>query len=501
MSRGVSEAAPAECVRILIVDDEESLRLFLERIVSKATPYIPVPVASAEEALQKVKAGGINVVITDLVMPGMGGERLLEEIKRFNPSLPVIILTSHATVECAVELLKKGASDYITKPFQTQLFLNRLEKVMENLRLRREVELLRERLVDEHGLGEGDISIIGNSSGILILLNKLPAVARSEVTVLLRGESGTGKELFARAIHSLSSRRGRPFVTVNCGALPDTLLENELFGHVRGAYSDAVSDQPGMIETAEGGTLFLDEIGEMSPGIQVKLLRFLQFKEYKPLGSTRIKKADVRIIVATNRNLQKEVEEGRFREDLYYRINIIPLEIPPLRERKEDIPLLVSHFLKKYSDLHNGKVEGISPMAMQRLMEYDWPGNVRELENKIQQLVVMSPTSIIDSDVLELEGPEAWRRNPEDASGELEKALRRFVEKGVGRSEHEGGPRPLKDAKRQVVELFERTYIEKVLGLAGGNISRAARLAGKHRRAFWELMRKYGIGIHGMRNG
>ena len=453
--------------RILIVDDEETIRVLVKETIRRRTPYEPIVACDGQEAMDILQKTPVNLVITDLIMPRMDGRQLLESVRNFNPNIPVIILTCYGTIDNAVDLLRQGAWDYITKPFQTGEFIQRVDKAMETLQLKQEISELREQLGE--GRGKLDL-IIGNSPNVVNLLKKIPAVARSDVAVILYGDSGTGKELFAKAIHNTSGRVTGPFITVNCGALPDTLLENELFGHAKGAYTDALYDQEGMVSQADGGTLFLDEIGDISLNVQVKLLRFLQEKEFKPLGAKTVRKADVRIIAATNRNLPEEVKRGEFREDLFYRLNIIPLELPRLRDRKDDIPLLINHFLKKYRHLHGGKIEGISPLALQRLVSHDWPGNVRELENKIQQLVVMTNTNVILEESLNLD------------DGKPSKSVEQPSEK-----------LSFKEAKRRVVEEFERTYITRLLKRHKGNITRAAKDAQKNRRAFWQLIKKYNI--------
>jgi two-component system response regulator GlrR len=310
--------------------------------------------------------------------------------------------------------------------------------------------------------GSGTV-IVGQTPALQALLRRLPMTAQTDATVLLSGESGTGKEVFARRIHELSRRRERRFVAVNCGAISDTLLESELFGYRRGAFTDAHRDTPGLVEEAAGGTLFLDEIGEISPSVQVKLLRFLQSKEFKPLGSPRTERADVRIVTATNRDLRAMVQRGAFREDLYYRLNIIPITIPPLRERKDDIPLLATYFLNQFKRLYDKKANGFSSEVLARLRAHDWPGNVRELENRVQQLVVQSNEEIVHD--VELDGV--------------------VVPSG------EGGA--FKDAKRRVVLAFEREYAQRALARTGGNLSEAARSAGLDRKSFWLVARRAGI--------
>lgn len=458
-------------VKILIVDDEETIRVLVKETIQRHTNYTAILACDGVEALEIVKKEPVNLVITDLTMPKMDGWTLLKEIKEFNPHIPVIVLTCHSTIENAVELLRKGAIDYVTKPFQTSEFVSRINKVIETLQLKQEIRELRMQM-SEADMGNVRPAIIGNSIPIEKLLKKIRPVARSDVAVIFYGESGTGKELFARAIHDLSGRADKPFVTVNCGALPDTLLENELFGHEKGAYTDASFDQEGMVSEADGGTLFLDEIGDTSLNVQVKLLRFLQEKEYKPLGAKAVRKANVRIVAATNRDLPLEVKNGTFREDLFYRLNIFPLDIPPLRERKEDIPILIKHFLKKYSHLHDGLIKSVSPIAVQQLVHYNWPGNVRELENKIQQLIIMSTTNVITEDSLELSSVQT------DSP-----SMNMVLDENLS----------FKDAKSRVVEEFERTFLCRLLEKHNGNITRAAKDAKKNRRAFWQLMKKYCI--------
>lgn len=453
--------------RILIVDDEESVRVLLSEAIKRKTDYVPVVAKDGEEAYEIACREPINVVLTDLLMPRLSGEALLAKLRQLNPQIPVIILTSYGTIDNAVNLLRQGAWDYLTKPFQINDLLQRLDKAVETLQLKQEIETLRREL-GRRGSASGEI--IGNSPAIVSVLEQLPVIARSEAAVIFYGDSGTGKELFARAIHKLSNRSTKPFVTVNCGAIPETLLENELFGHVKGAYSDALTDRDGLVREANGGTLFLDEVGDIIPGVQVKLLRFLQEKEYKPLGDSVVRQANVRIIAATNKDLRTEVDKGGFREDLYYRLNIIPIILPPLRERKEDLILLAGHFLHKYASLHNSQVRSFSPLALQALVQHDWPGNVRELENKIQQLVVLAKTSVIRAEDI---------RFGEGSSSKAES--RSFQRKSF------------QDAKKDMVDVFEKTYLKEVLAICEGNITRAADEAGKNRRAFFELLRKHDI--------
>jgi DNA-binding NtrC family response regulator len=461
---------------ILIVDDESAMRRLMTDIIHAKTPYEAIPATDGGAAIEVLKkqlsepgnGRDIQLVVTDLLMPGMDGEGVLDNVRELDPGLPVMVVTSHGSIDNAVNLVRKGASDYLTKPFTPMEFVQRLERILDNRRLQQENARLKEQLSKQNARGD----VVGSSSVVTKVLEVASVAALSDALVMIYGESGTGKEVIARTIHALSPRSQNHFVTVNCGALPETLLENELFGHVRGAYSDAHADRLGLVEEAEGGTLFLDEIGDISPAIQVKLLRFLQEKEFKRLGQAKVSKADVRIIAATNKDLQEEIRQTRFREDLYYRLNIIPITLPPLRDRKEDVALLANHFLHKFAGMYNRPAQSISARAMQKLITYDWPGNIRELENKIQQVVVLSGKRVIQAEDIQLSGAP---RNDRLFS------------------------KPLKAAKKELVDEFERNYISSLLTAHRGNVSRAARQAGKDRRAFFELMRKHRIDPGGFR--
>lgn len=445
-------------MKILVVDDDPNTQYLIE-VFCKDDDYELVFASNGKEAIDSFEKGGINIIITDIRMPEMGGEAVLDYVHKANPEIPVIIMTSYGTIEDAVHFLQSGAHDYITKPLTREVFCHRVQRAVEKLKMSREIFRLKTSLkmfTDREYL-------VGNSLAIRKVMEKLPAIAQTDASVVIYGESGTGKEMIARTIHYFSRRSGKPFIPVNCGALPENLLESELFGYKRGAFTDAHSDTPGLVEEANSGTLFLDEVGEISLRVQVKLLRFLQEKEIKPLGSTKIVHTDVRIISATNRNLLGAITEGKFRDDLYYRLNIVPILIPPLRERKEDIPLLANHFLQKFSKEFNKDVKEISPLALQRLVGYEWPGNIRELENKIQQTVVVATLDVIQ---------------PEDI--DLPSELDTF-----------------KEEKSKIVERFEQNYVTKLLSLHEGNITHAAKTAGMDRKNFWQLMRKYKISSQG----
>lgn len=371
-------------VRILIVDDELIVREALSNYL-KEDGYEAVAVESGEEALRKVEGENWNILFVDLKMPGMDGLEVLSEVKKTEPDLPVIIITAYATIDSAVQAMKNGAYDYIVKPFDPEAIALLVEKVVEHQNLVRENILLRERLEQEYKFEE----IIGKSQPMQEVFELVKNVSESDASVLITGESGTGKELIARAIHANSPRRYSPFITASCGAMPEGLLESELFGHERGAFTGALYTKKGRFELADGGTLFLDEIGEISPRTQVDLLRVLDEKSFRRVGGIELTSVDVRIVSATNKDLKKAIQEGIFREDLFYRLNVVSIHLPPLRERREDIPLLADHFLNKFRAETNKMIERISPKTLELMMEYDWPGNVRELENAVERAVVV----------------------------------------------------------------------------------------------------------------
>lgn len=371
--------------KILIVDDEEGLRRLLVRVLGKEG-FQAVAVPSGSEALALVAGEDFDLVITDIQMPGMNGLELMRRLKEFDAGLPVIVMTAYGTVENAVEALRIGAYDYLTKPFESDELRLTVAKALERERLLAENRYLHQELQDRYGFS----GIVGSSPVMQRVFEMASSVAASNASVLISGESGTGKELIARSIHFNSQRKEKPFVVLNCAALSEGLLESELFGHEKGAFSGAVATKKGRFELAHEGTLFIDEVGEMSANAQVKLLRVIQEHEFERVGGTRTLPADVRIVAATNKNLEAEVRAGNFREDLYYRLNVINLHLPPLRERREDIEALAQHFLLKYARETGKKVTGFSPRALTCLLGYDWPGNVRELQNVIERAVVLA---------------------------------------------------------------------------------------------------------------
>jgi len=446
--------------RILIVDDEENMRNTLAAVL-KRQGYATETAASGEEAVSLAERAAFDLIITDLKMPDMDGIEVFRRVKVIQPDIAAIIITGYASLDSAIEAIRLGAYDYIVKPFKMEQLLLSIERTIEHLRLVRENRQMRRELEEKFGLD----NIVGKSKKMLEIYKIVERVAPTDATVLLRGESGTGKELFARAIHYSSLRQEKPFVPVACGALPETLMESELFGHEKGAFTGAISQKRGLFEIADGGTLFLDEIGDLTPAIQMKLLRVLQEREFTRVGGTKPIKVDVRIICATNRNLEEMVEKGEFREDLYYRINVVPIFLPPLRERKEDIPLLVQHFLAKYG----ASDKRIAPEAMELLMKYSWPGNVRELENVIERAVVLSEGDTIPPEVL----PDRLRPCLLPEADMAVDALGMTLQEARDR--------------------FEASYLRALLEECGGNISLASKKAGISRRHFYEKMKAYGI--------
>jgi DNA-binding NtrC family response regulator len=379
--------------QILVIDDEPIMREFLEETLVRAG-YGVVTVTDGEAGLNEVRANAYDLVISDIRMPGIDGLALLEETKKMHPDMVVIMMTAYASVETAVQALRAGAADYIMKPFTPEKVERVVEKALKERKLESENLYLRSEI--EHGFDFQEM--VGSSPAMVATYEQIKKISQSKASVLIRGESGTGKELIARAIHYGSPRSKKPFIKVNCAALTPTLLESELFGHEKGSFTHAINRKMGRFELADEGTLLLDEIGEMDPGLQSKLLRVLQEKEFERVGGTKPIRVDTRIISTTNRNLEKAIEEGRFREDLYFRLNVIPIKIPSLRERKEDIPALVEHFIKKYNVENRKEVNAIDPDAMMMLMGHSWPGNVRELENCIERAVVLCTGHTITAD-------------------------------------------------------------------------------------------------------
>ncbi len=444
--------------KILVVDDEEDMLSMVERIVSSRRQYDVLKAGNGCSALDILDVHNADVVLADMSMSGMSGLELTEAIRKKWPEKTVVIMTAYGSIENAVDAMKAGAYDYLTKPFQSDDLILLLDRAMERSMLLDDRRYFRQELQRRHGFSE----LVGTSLPMAKIYQTVEDVAPTGAHILITGESGTGKELVARAIHYKSKRKEMRFAAVNCAALPEAVLESELFGHVKGAYTGAFKDNRGLIEEADGGTLFLDEVAEMSPYVQAKLLRVLQDGEFRSVGGARDKKADLRVISASNRNMVEEVLKGRFRQDLFYRLNIIGIEMPPLRDKKEDIPLLVFHFMEKYASKYEKEIKGIEPSAMMDLSNRPWKGNVRELENTIARAVAISKDCVLHGRDLSLN---------ETGYNDLS----------------------FKAAKKKALTDFYVSYITSALVRNKGNISRTADECGMMRQSLQQVMKKYGI--------
>ncbi len=454
--------------RILVVDDERSMRELLA-IVLRREGYDVLLAENGRAAIEALERERVDILISDIKMPDLSGVEVLRAAKRIDQNILGIMITAFASTETAVEAMRLGACDYLSKPFDVDLLKMKVREKIENRQLRQENVLLKRTL----GLTHQFANIIGRSETMLDMFKMIETVARTNSTILLTGESGTGKGLVAQAIHFHSLRRDRPLVAVNCGAMPETLLESELFGHMRGSFTGADANKKGLIEVADRGTVFLDEIGEMSAVMQVKLLRVLQERKFRRVGGLEEMQADIRVIAATNQDLAKAVADGRFREDLFYRINVIPIALPPLRERREDIPLLADHFLAKYSEQMGKHVTGITHDALQLMLRYDWPGNIRELENTIERAVALEATPSVLPDSL----PPTIRGN--GARGAAAQPVDALPDSGFDLEAH--------------VKEIERGYISEALQRAGGVQVKAAELLGMSFRSFRYYVKKYNL--------
>jgi two-component system response regulator PilR (NtrC family) len=467
------QAAPPtpdlKAARILVVDDERSMRELLA-IVLRREGYEVLLAEDGQAAIDLLARESIDVLISDIKMPDMSGVDVLRAAKKMDQDVLGIMITAFASTETAVDAMRLGACDYLSKPFDIDLLKMKVREKVENRQLRQENVLLKRTL----GLSHQFSNIIGRSEAMLDVFKMIETIARTNSTILLTGESGTGKGLVAQAVHFHSLRRDKPMVSLNCGAMPETLLESELFGHMRGAFTGAESNKKGLLEVAEKGTVFLDEIGEMSPVMQVKLLRVLQERRFRRVGGLEELVADIRVIAATNQDLEKAVAENRFREDLFYRINVIPIRLPPLRERREDIPLLAEHFLGKYADQMQKPVTGISRPAMDLLLQHEWPGNIRELENILERAVALesTPTVLVESLPPSIRMAAPAQRSPAQAPAELPDA-------GFDLEAH--------------VKEIERGYLAQALERTNGVQVKAAGLLGMSFRSFRYYVKKYNL--------
>ncbi|HTZ18623.1 MAG TPA: sigma-54 dependent transcriptional regulator [Dissulfurispiraceae bacterium] len=461
---------------LLIVDDKHDMLGMLRRLISRELDVDVLTADNGRDALKLVSDNRVNAVLADIKMPGMDGMELLRHVKERDDSIVVVMMTAYGTVETAVESLKSGAYDFITKPFEEERLLHAVAKALEHNYLIRKNLDLEKKIRDRDTID----SFVGQSAPMRRLVETIQLIARTDVTVLITGETGTGKDLTAEMLHKLSNRSDKPFVAVNCPAIPENILESELFGYRQGAFTGATHNKEGLFESADGGTILLDEIGDITPTLQSKLLRVLQEKEIKPLGDTRTRKIDVRVISSTNQNLPGKIASGQFREDLYYRLNVVSIHTPSLRDMPEDIPLIADHFLYRYCAESGISQKKLSENAVRMLIERKWNGNVRELQNEIKRAVIFSKGNVI---------------NPEDFSNELlkspcpEDTLSAFL------------PLAYKDARKLVLEKFNVQYISRLLKDSDGNISLAAKKAGIERQSLQHLMRTYGISGSDFRKG
>jgi DNA-binding NtrC family response regulator len=445
---------------ILIVDDDVQMTVMLKKVLEKEG-YDVETALNGQDALAKSAVGDLDLIISDIRMPGMDGLEFLERIKGNHQDVPVVLMTAFGSIEAAVESMKKGAYHYIAKPFKTEQLLSVVEAALRERKLQLEVAGLRQEITKEFSFS----NIIGKSPAMQELFSLIRRVARTKSTVIIYGKSGTGKELVAKALHYNSPRADKTFVAFNCAAIPETLLETELFGHAKGAFTDARYAKRGLFVEADGGTLFLDEIGDMPVSIQGKLLRAIQEREIRPVGATTDIKIDVRLVAATHHDLQQLLKEGKIREDLYFRLNVVPINLPELKDRKEDIPPLVRHFIKKYAVENNQKPLNVSRETMRILMEYSWPGNVRELENVLERAAILTEGPMIQPENL----PEGLRSAPYASDEEI----------------------PISFS----LENLEKKHIQDILNLTRGNQSEAAKILGIDRRTLYRKIKAYNLQI------
>jgi len=468
--------------RILVIDDEQAICWAFTQLL-QPHGYLVSVAASAEEGLELAAKENPDLVLCDIRLPGISGIDALPKLKELNPDLPIIVMTAHGTMETAIEATRRGAYNYLTKPIHNEDALHQIRTALERRNLSREVTQLRRELEGAYSIE----SLVGKAPAMQEVYKKIGAVAGSTSSVLITGESGSGKELVAKAIHSYSGRGKGPFIAVNCAAMPEALLESELYGHVKGAFTGAIRDKEGKAEVADGGTLFLDEIGEMPLSIQAKLLRFLEEKKFERVGSTESVEVDVRILAATNRDLRMQIKKQLFREDLYYRLNVVSIELPSLRERKDDVPLLVARFMARSNA---GKLPEISRDAMKLLERYDWPGNVRELKNAIEHAVILSRGSTILPEHLPAHILQNLRGEDPAQGQSLEDLIRQRTHRALDTAEglEEG------NAYNELAADVEKVVIETTMKRVGGNQVKASKLLGIHRTTLRKKIEDYGIG-------
>ncbi|MBS1970369.1 MAG: sigma-54-dependent Fis family transcriptional regulator [Bdellovibrionales bacterium] len=448
---------------VVVDDDPEMLSMVHDHL--KRSGYQVRAFNSSAEAVKYLSSGGLDalgteLLLTDLRMPEIDGLDLLQQVRRLPNHFPVIIMTAFATVDTAIEGLRRGAFDYITKPFKLNELSLTIERALNFYRLKMQNQVLSAEVRRSWGIQD----IVGKSVAMKSIFDLIDRVSSANSSILITGESGSGKEVVARAIHNRSPRAQKPFIAINCTAIPEDLLESELFGHVKGSFTGATGDKKGLFEEADGGTLFLDEIGDMNIGLQAKLLRVLQERTIKPVGSNQLKNIDVRVIAATHKDMKKAIMNGSFREDLYYRLAVIPIVVPPLRHRMEDIPLLAHHFLRKYSAINHGKSLGFTQEALQKLMSMQWPGNVRELENMVERLVVLSHGPQIEAADI----PDADQTSPEQFFGQS-------------------------TSDSPTLQELEKRYMQLILEKVGGKKEKAAQILGINRRTLYRKEREYGF--------
>jgi len=453
--------------RITVIDDEPLMRITVQDALT-AEGYKVTAAETGEKGLTLLREKQADILITDLKLPDVDGIQILKEVKTVSPETQVIMITAYGSIDSAVTAMKEGASDYLTKPFAMDELLLIIKRILRMKQLEEENIFLREKVEERYGL-EG---LVGKSPQMLKIYDLIETVSQTDTTVLINGESGTGKELVANAIHLRSPRKNGPFIKVNCAALPETLLESELFGHEKGAFTGAIKQRNGRFEMADGGTLFLDEIGDISLAVQVKLLRVLQERQFERVGGNETLSVNVRLICATQRDLKEEIRKGSFREDLYYRLNVVPISLPPLRERREDILLLAEHFINKFSQKMGREITGLSEEAKTLLLKYAFPGNIRELENMLERAIALIKGSVIQAEDL-----------PEEVCGQA-RPIQTICEKIQG-------SKPL----TQAVHLFEQEYIQSVLEKTRGKKGQAAELLGISRKTLWEKIKELEIEI------